>query len=496
MDIDSPSKLSLKERLTFLMKDTLLYGGAAAFNKAFALITFPILARYFSVNDYGVIDYFNVLSALGVTLFIFGQDSAVARYFYEDEEKEKRSQIISQSLFFQISMIVTLIPILWLSVDTIAPILNDSEISILLLKLILLRVPFMVLINFSQNLLKWTFNRLHYIILSIGSVLTNLLMILIAIFYFKIDVTGVFIVSLITNVIFGMIGIWYIREWLVIPKKLNYLAKLLKFGLPLGFLGVMTTFVPAMERNIIAKMLGSHDLGLYAAGTKIAMLVMLIVQAFQMSWGPFSLAIYKKPDAPATYNWILKIFTISICIIVLLLTSVANSLIVFLASEEYSGASVVVFPIAMGLSITAISWITEIGIGISKKSYLNIYGQLAYFIATIFVIYLLTPVLGLFGVALGVLVGHILKAVIASSLAQKAYSLPWEYNGVLVVVMLTIIMGILGGFLFNNTSSTPMYYFLFSITLILSLGWVLLLSKSERAVVINYFRERKQDYMA
>jgi O-antigen/teichoic acid export membrane protein len=41
-----------------LFKDTFLYGGAAAFNKALSLITFPILARYFSVSEFGALDYY------------------------------------------------------------------------------------------------------------------------------------------------------------------------------------------------------------------------------------------------------------------------------------------------------------------------------------------------------------------------------------------------------------------------------------------------------
>jgi O-antigen/teichoic acid export membrane protein len=95
--------LSLKGRLHFLLRDATLYGGAAAISKAFALITFPLLARHFSVEEYGVLDYFLVLGSLLAIFFIFGQDSAVARYFYEYEETETRQQLISQSLVFQLS---------------------------------------------------------------------------------------------------------------------------------------------------------------------------------------------------------------------------------------------------------------------------------------------------------------------------------------------------------------------------------------------------------
>jgi O-antigen/teichoic acid export membrane protein len=94
LETNSPSSLSLRARFKFLLRDAILYGGAAAISKAFALITFPLLARHFSVEDYGVLDYFLVLGALLPIFFIFGQDSAVARFFYEYEKTDIRRQLI------------------------------------------------------------------------------------------------------------------------------------------------------------------------------------------------------------------------------------------------------------------------------------------------------------------------------------------------------------------------------------------------------------------
>ena len=74
--INDPSRLNIGQRLRFVARDSALYGGAAALNKAFALITFPLLARHFSVADYGLIDFFSVLAGLLATFFIFGQGSA------------------------------------------------------------------------------------------------------------------------------------------------------------------------------------------------------------------------------------------------------------------------------------------------------------------------------------------------------------------------------------------------------------------------------------
>jgi len=81
--IDNPAVLGMGQRFKFLTRDLALYGGAAAISKGFALITFPLLARHFSVAEYGVLDYFLVLAGFLATMAIFGQDSAVARFFYE-----------------------------------------------------------------------------------------------------------------------------------------------------------------------------------------------------------------------------------------------------------------------------------------------------------------------------------------------------------------------------------------------------------------------------
>lgn len=88
--MNESNKLSLGGRLKFLARDTAIYGLGGALNKAIALITFPLLARHFSVQDYGLIDLLNTTVVLLVTLLVFGQDSAVVRFFYEDTDTEYR----------------------------------------------------------------------------------------------------------------------------------------------------------------------------------------------------------------------------------------------------------------------------------------------------------------------------------------------------------------------------------------------------------------------
>lgn len=487
--IATPAILSMKGRLGFLLKDSVLYGGAAAIGKAFALITFPLLARHFSVADYGVLDYYLVLASLLVIFFIFGQDSAVARFFYEHEETTARCQLITQSLVFQVAGLAVLMPLLWLSADRLSTALIATPNSVLLFKIVLLQLPFLLLINFSQNLLKWTFARKRFLTMSLGFAVVQAAQLVIAVSVFDVGIPGVLIVSLITNTVFGALGLFFVWQWIARPVGFQYLREMLPFAIPFGMICVVAAFSPTLERTLIATLLGPEQLGLYAAATKIAMLIGLLTSAFQTAWGPFSLSLYKQDNAGQTYNWVLKLFVLGMCGAALVLTLFAQPLIHILATDRYNGAAIVVFPLAMALVIQATSWITEIGISISKRSYLSLYGYAVAVVATFGSILLLVPYLDFLGVGLGVLIGNASRAFVSSWLAQQAHPLPWNYAPVVGTLGLTLLLGSaateLGKYYGQRALSISL---MLSLLVLLFAGWRILFSRADRIRIVEALR--------
>lgn len=479
-DPTSPAGLSQRRRIAFLLKDSVLYGGAAAVSKAFALITFPLLARHFTVADYGVLDYFITLALVAALALIFGQDSAVARYFYEYEDRKQRSQIISQSLVIQMITVAAVVPILWvLSEKLTGWLLGKPELG-RLMRAMLLQLPFLVVITFCQNLLKWTFARTGFLLLSLGFTVCQAGTLFIAVAVLDFGVEGVLLASALTGAIFAGIGLFLVRSWLVPPQSLAYGKILLPYAAPFGVICVLSALSPTLERTLTVHLLGEHDLGLYAAGAKIAMLIGLLVNAFQTAWGPFSLAIYKQQDAGVTYNWIFKHFSILACAATFGLSLAAPLLITVLASSKFAGAVTVVFPLAMGLAIQATSWITEIGIALSKRSSLSLYGYGALVLATLGAISLLAPTFGLVGVAFGVMIGQAIKAVVASLCAQSAHPLPWQFAKVVLLFLLATGIGCIGLAAINLGTWPYLGCMAGGLIGTLALGWLLVLDGDDR----------------
>ncbi len=463
-------------------------------SKAFGLVTFPLLARHFSVTDFGVLDYFFALASLLTIVLIFGQDSAVARFFYEHPELPRRRQLISQSLGLQLAGAACLVPALWLAAEWLSSVLLPAGVggqTPALMRLVVMQLPFLVLINFSQNLLKWTFSRVPFLAMSLGMTVCQASGILAAVWIWKAGVWGVLLVYVATSMVFGMLGLFLVRQWLEWPRSMSLLRETLPYAMPLGLICVASAGAPTLERTLTDYLVGSTGMGLYASGAKVASLMGLVTAAFQTAWGPFSLSIHRLPDASRTYNQVLRLFALGACLVVLSLSLIGDQLLQALATDRYRGASVVIFPVAMGLAVQATSWVTELGITLSKQSHLHLLPYLLSLVVTMAGIWWLAPGLGLQGVGLGVLLGHVSKAVLASWLAQRVHPLPWSYLPVVVLMVVTLAVGI-GASLLGEGRDTPLRVGLLVSGLVgvAVLGWQRLFTSDERLAFHAFVRAR------
>ncbi len=104
---------SIRERLAFVAKDSVVYGSAAALSSLLNLLLLPFLTRLFSKAEYGALDGMMVLGTAFIAFIIMGQDSSIARYFYETEDPEERKQIISQALFTELFLCTAVTALVW-----------------------------------------------------------------------------------------------------------------------------------------------------------------------------------------------------------------------------------------------------------------------------------------------------------------------------------------------------------------------------------------------
>jgi len=423
--------------LSWLLKDSAVYGGAAALNKALALITFPILTRAFSVSEYGVMDLFNVVANVLAIALVWGQDSAVVRQLADETDAAARRDIVSTSLLMQAALTAAVTAMLLAAASRLGPTLNSHADAGTLLVLVALQLPLLVASAFCQGLLRWSFRRRAYLWVTVAPAVVTALGIWLLAQFVPISLVGLFSFTLAVRAAAAGLGLWFCRDVIGRPANLAHARGLLRLAAPLGLIAVLGALVPLAERLAVTRWIGEQQLGLYAVGATVATLLALPIQAVQTAWGPFSLAVHRQDDAAAIFGTVARLTTIALCAACLLLAGMAEPLIRLLASEKFVPAWQVVFPLAFALTIQAIGWILEVGLFFAKRNELALAAYAAYLLGTFAAMAVLAPRYGMLGIAWAVVAGQCTRTLVAAWLANRVHPIAWPLRAIAFIIGLT-----------------------------------------------------------
>lgn len=410
-----------------LISDTFAYGLGSAIQKGLSLVLIFLVSKELTVEEFGIFDFYLILSNLIVMILVFGQDQAVARLFYNYNSFNQRQNLISESFIFQLILAIIFFPLNIYILDLISIYykinLYEQTIGIVVSLLIFLIIFF----NFCINILRWEFKKNLFITGIIGNSLLSLLAIFYLKFYGNFNILNIFYCYTISNLILLFYLFIKIKKWIIFPKKIYYLKKIFKFGIPLGFTSIITSLLIFIERSVILNYFSEYHLGIYAIAGKIALIMFFFIQSFQLSWGPFAYKTYKQKNIISKFNLIAKIFIFFMMIILFSVCFWSDNLILFLSSKEYLEAKVLIFPLSLAYMIYGLGNITNIGIKLAKRSDLNLFSNLICFFSTIIFFYFFISKNLFLGIAWSILFGQIILIILEFYFAQKVFPMKWKF---------------------------------------------------------------------
>lgn len=474
------------EDIRLLLLNFSVYGGIGLLSKLVGFISIPLLTLHLDIGEYGALEFFYTLSYLLVVILIFGQDAALARYFYESKSIDDQQSLVSSSLLFQLLLVILVIMGLWFIAEKMSYFLINVSGRLIFFQLVLLQVPFLLIIDFCAGLLKWAMARTAFVVLTIGFSFFQLITLVATIVIFELNIYSALVANFFASFLFAIVGLFLVRNWICWPKNFLYLKKLLPFALPLGIVSIIISIQPIVERALIDQYIGLEALGVYALANKILLIVILVFSAFQSAWGPFSMTSLNKNYATETRNLVVKIFCSLGCAFVLLIGLFSDPLIRLLGNDQYLGGTTVVIILALGQLVQNIFWIFELGIRISKKTYLTTLSFMSGFLVMVTLVSLLAAQYGLLGLALGVLVGKFTTLMISLIFAHKVTQLRYEYRSIFLLLGATtvlVLIAVVGGVYYGNEIFS--FILIISLCLLVLLSWTKTFSAEERLLIIK-----------
>ena len=474
-----------------LAKGSGLYAIAKTLNIFSGFIAFGLLARNFTPDEFGKLEFLFTAIIFIANTSIFGQDQAVGRLINDPIEKSERKKIANHGFLIQIIYSIFLTSVTYLIFSFLIPLKNSifSSYSNLTFILFLIQIPFLVVINAGLGLLQWSSSRRYYAFLSVISYIIPTLLLVFILPRNSLTISQVLALYLSSRFIVSLIAISlcfnesFLKNLFLVKIKL--IRRLIIFAIPLGLVVTLETFSPIIQRILIKTVLSDYDLGLFALAYKISSIILVIGSAFSAAWGPIYLNSYQDPKSKDSFIFIFKIVILISSISITLLSLFSSNLINFLGSKEYTSAYTLILPLSIGLTIEIINDITGIGFFISKKIYYFTISYILFIFSFIGIFLFLSPIYGISSIGFSILLSYIIKNLFITIFSNRLFYVNWPYP----LAIFSLSTSFLVSFLANQYDP---YLFLTHKILIFIIGFFIILTlffggitKSELKILIK-----------
>ena len=409
-----------------LFKNTFIYTGTNVINKAIPFFLLPVMTRYLSTTDYGIVATFDILLAVMVVFVGLSMHGAINVNFFKLNKDELKKYIgnVFYILFFSFLLVFIVIYIL------------KSNFSFLT-KFPENWIPFIVIIALFQSIFAITLGlwqveqkSLPYGLFQISKTILNVSLSVVFVILLGWGWQGRILGVIITFVIFGLLSIFviYKREYIKFSFSKKYIKDALFFGIPLIPHALGGWIIGGIDRIFINSMVGIAATGIYTVVYQVGMIIGFLASSFNLAWSPF---LYEKLKEN-NYSTKLKIvkftylYDVAIVIIALALSFIAPYFLKFFVSENFYFAYKYVLWIALGYAFQGMYFMVVNYIFYVKKTY--ILAWVTFFSAGVNITlnYFFIKANGAIGAAQATTITFFIKFILVWILSAKVYKMPWR----------------------------------------------------------------------
>lgn len=407
-----------------LFKSGGIYTVASIIEKAIPFLLIPVLTRYLSTEDYGVVSMFTVLIGLALPLIGYNGHSAVLRnYFKDDIDIPTYIGNILYILFA--SSLIAGIGVYFFS-DVIASYSKFPKdwLWVVLLVAIGQFAVNIILVNWQAQ-----DRAMKYGVFKILLTLLNLGLAILLIVGMGYGWEGRVIGKMVAITLFGagaLVILWQ-NQLIRFEIVYEYIKHALSYGVPLiphVLSGFMITMI---DRVFITNMVGISETGIYTVGYQIGMIIGVLAGSFNKAWTPWLFEKLnegaqetKKKIVRFTYGYFLIIIGLA-----LILSFLAPWFMEFFVGEAFFSATSYIIWVAIGYAFNGMYMMVTNYIFYKEKT--QILAWMTFIAAgfNILLNYFLIGVFGAIGAAQATSITYLMLFITVWILSASIYPMPW-----------------------------------------------------------------------
>lgn len=464
----------------------------------FGLVTFPILTRLLSVEQYGLFSLITTTMLIAIVPAKAGMPNGIIRFYseYNDSTYNRTvfaSTVCLSSFAFAIAATVFYNIVIWLAKWNG---LIDSEYftCFLIMSLFLLIRPLNIIV---LNMMRVRGKTLQINITDlVEKILSTALSLLLFVFLIK-EIYGFFI-GIVMGHIFVAFSLW---NWVIKNYDLRFSAisnplfkSLMIFGFPLLLNEIGYILLSYADRYLIVLLIDEGALGIYSVGYNLAMYIgNAITIAVSYSIVPLYVSLFQKKGRKETEEFLsvsmnyLTIIIIPVCFGYYI---ISEDLFVLLASKKYVLAAEFSYLILVGNILIGLNSMLNAGLYLMKKSGTILIIMSISVIINVVINLILIPIYGILGASIATLIACIISSVLTVFLSFKYIYIRLNYKNICLHLILSVCML----FLINKLSFDTLWISLLSKILlgicIVSIGAILIENSIRYKIVLLFKKYR------
>ena len=354
--------------LKSLAKDTAIYGLSSIVARFINYLLVPIQTARFAASggEYGIITNVYAYVSLLIILLTFGMETTFFRFMSKEGEDPKKVYSTALTMVMMTSLISAVLLMMFLYPIATAVGYADHPEYVAVMYVTVAIDAFMA-IPFAY--LRYLHKPLRFALLKIINIVLNITLNLLYLIVlpalklnpfgiydeqFTLDVAFVFYINLFCTCT-TLLMLW--KEWTSQPFKIDKdtCKRMLSYTWPLLVMGLAGQLNQAASQILFPYLFdGSQEearaqLGIYGACIKIAMIMVMITQAFRFAYEPFVFGKSKDKDNRDTYAQAMKFYLIFTLLAFLVVMGYLDILKYLIGESYWDGLRVV--PIIMAAEI-------------------------------------------------------------------------------------------------------------------------------------------------
>lgn len=411
-----------------VLHNSIIYLGSSVFSKAIPFMLLPVLTKYLSPEEYGVLSIFQLMISFFTAFIGMNMSMNVSKNFF------KYTKLQTSLMIGNILIILSLTTVIYFVITLCVSFYYQEIFSVPSNWVVLVPLlSFMLMINtINLTILRnqekaYLFGVFEVINTAINMGVTILLLVMYHYGWYA-RAGGI----IIAYTFFFIISLLYMKKngFIILRYEREEARRILKLSIPLIPHVIGGIIIALSDRFFIEKMVSLEEVGIYSIGYMFGMVVVLFTDAFLKAWSPWFYKMLSNADITKkakivkySYLYILATFIIAFSISIF-----AKFIIPYVVDVRYAGAEIYVFWIAIGYAVHGVYKIFfPYLVHISKTSFLAVSTVIAAVLNLIFN-YFLIKEYGAIGAAYATVFSFIVSASLVFWYQNKHFKMPWLLN--------------------------------------------------------------------